>query len=381
MKKYKLIIVQILIATVLVCTSVYATVNTTISVDPSSATVERGQTVTVTLSIKDVDSSKKVESVEGYINYNKDVIEPITVDSIQKSSSNTVTIGSETLKVEDLTNKSVDSISLTSAYVAFNGNPSSNNDSRIVIDFENGLSSNTDLLKIDFKVKSNATLGTISQAISYSMFVITAGSEESNEITENIQLTVQGNEPAPTEEKVLSEITITSAPAKTIYTEGESFNTSGMVVTAKYSDGTTKNVTNYTVSPNGSLSTSNSYVTIRYEEGNVSKQVTQAITVQAAAQNTNKTTNSTVNNTTSDTVSNNTTNKTTNSTVSNKTTNSTTTNKTTNTTKSNSTSNVDNSTTTKTIPSTGAKIVLLPILTLIILAYISYNKYVKYKDI
>ena len=380
MKKCKLIIVQILIVAVLLCTSVYATVNTTIAVNPSSTSVERGQTVTVTLSLRDVDSSKKVESVEGYINYDKNVIEPITVDSIQKDADNTVTIGGEKLRVEDLTNKSIDAISSTGAYVAFNGNPTSDNDSRIVIDFENGLTSNADLLKVDFKVKSDATLGTISQAISYAMFVITAGSEESSEVTQNVQLTITSQETDPEPEKTLTGISVVSGPTKTIYTEGERFNTSGMVVRATYSDGSSKDITNYTVTPNGALSTGDRYVTISYEEGNVSKQVTYAITVRAAA-NTNTTANSTVanrvtNNTVTNRVANNTvanrvTNKVTNNTVSNKTTNNSILN----------VNKVDNSTTNKNIPATGAKMILMPIIALMIVAYISYNKYIKYKNI
>ena len=41
----------------------------------------------------------------------------------------------------------------------------------------------------------------------------------------------------------VSNIVVTSNPAKTTYLEGESLNTSGLVVTANYSDGTNKNVT------------------------------------------------------------------------------------------------------------------------------------------
>ena len=383
-----------LIAIILVCTSVYAAVTATIDVTPSSASVKRGDTVTVTLSLKDVDSSKKVESVEGYINYNKNVIEPITVNSIQKNSDNTVTIGSERLKVEDLTNKTVEEISLSSAYVAFNGNPRTDNDSRIVIDFENGLTSNTDLLKIDFKVKSDATLGVISDAIAYEMFVITAGSEESREVTEKVELTVSAATPVdptdptdPTDpvEKTLSEISITTAPTKTTYTEGEKFDKSGMVITAKYSDGTTKNVTNYTITPSGNLTTSDTRVTISYSEGTVTKQITQPITVKANSGTTNNTVNNTTNNTIKNTVNNvvnNTTNNTAKNTTNN-TTNNTTRNTTNNTTNKtvNNTNKVDNSTTTKSIPATGAKMLLVPVLVVIILTYISYNRYMKYKDI
>ena len=81
----------------------------------------------------------------------------------------------------------------------------------------------------------------------------------------------------------LSSIAITTAPAKTTYTAGESFNKTGMVVTATYSNGSTATVTDYTVSPSAALTTSNTSVTISYTEGDVTRTATQAITVNPAA--------------------------------------------------------------------------------------------------
>lgn len=189
MKKNKLILLQLMIAATLICTSVYAAVNTTISLSASGTTVHRGDEITVTLALEDVDSSKKVESIEGYINYNKDILETVTVDSIEKNENGTVKIGDEELPVEDLTNKT--EVSSTDSYVAFNGSPSSGNDIKIVIDFKNGISSDVELLKVKFKVKSDAELGTVTNAISYEMFQITAGNETLPDITKNINLTVE----------------------------------------------------------------------------------------------------------------------------------------------------------------------------------------------
>ena len=189
MKKNKLILLQLMIAATLICTSVYAAVNTTISLSASGTTVHRGDEITVTLALEDVDSSKKVESIEGYINYNKDILETVTVDSIEKNENGTVKIGDEELPVEDLTNKT--EVSSTDSYVAFNGSPSSGNDIKIVIDFKNGISSDVELLKIKFKVKSDAELGTVANAISYEMFQITAGNETLPDITKNISTPIK----------------------------------------------------------------------------------------------------------------------------------------------------------------------------------------------
>lgn len=82
-------------------------------------------------------------------------------------------------------------------------------------------------------------------------------------------------------EKQLTEIEITKQPSKTNYVKGQIFDKTGMVVTATYNDGTSKEVTNYTISPNGVLTTSDNKVTISYTENNVTKTAEQAITVKA----------------------------------------------------------------------------------------------------
>ncbi len=287
MKKNKLILVQVFIILILLCTSVYAA-STTIGLSASSTSLNKGDTVTVTLSLQDVDSSKKVESIEGYINYNTNVIEAISVDSIQKNEDNTVTIGNETLKVEDLTNANINEIPTSSSYVAFNGNPSGDNNSRIVIDFQDGITTDEDLLKIDFKVKENATEGEIKDAISYSMFVITAGSEQSKEITKSVTLTIK------------------SASAGDNNDDDNNQNKN---------ENTNKN--------------------------------TNKNTNQNANRNSNSNTNSNTNRNSN----------------------------------TNSAGNQDDNTVSGILPATGAKVIIVPAIVLIILAIVSYNRYVKYKDI
>ena len=80
----------------------------------------------------------------------------------------------------------------------------------------------------------------------------------------------------------LSKIEVTTAPSKTVYTEGESFNKAGMVVKATYSDGSSKTVTSYTYSPTGALAAGVNQITISYEEGGVQKTTTTPITVNTA---------------------------------------------------------------------------------------------------
>lgn len=75
----------------------------------------------------------------------------------------------------------------------------------------------------------------------------------------------------------LSSIAVTTAPTKTQYTNGESFATAGMVITATYDDTSTAVVTEYTCEP--TVITKAGNVTISYTECGVTKTVTQAVTL------------------------------------------------------------------------------------------------------
>jgi len=80
----------------------------------------------------------------------------------------------------------------------------------------------------------------------------------------------------------LSSIAITTAPTKTTYNEGEYFDTTGMVVTATYSDSNTANVTTsctFTPSTSTALSTSDTSVTVSYTYKGVEKTASQTIKV------------------------------------------------------------------------------------------------------
>lgn len=290
----KLIFLQIFIVIALICTSVYATVETSIGLTVSNSTLNRGDTVEVILSLTNVDSSKKVTSIDGYINYNKDVIETINYDSIVKNEDNTVNIGNEILPVEDLTNVSRDNMSTSSAYVGFNASPATDNDVRLIIDFNNGLTQDTDLLTMKFKVKSTATIGDIENAISYSMFVITAGADRSEEITKNVNLTVK---------------------------EAGSNNP----------DNNENRTDNNNVANNNQNVSSND--TVRNENRNSN----------TSNRNANRNTNTNVANRNVNTA--------------------------------------DNTLSGRNLPATGAKILIIPAIILVAIAYISYNKYIKMKGI
>lgn len=76
--------------------------------------------------------------------------------------------------------------------------------------------------------------------------------------------------------KTLSSIAVTTPPTKTTYTEGETFDPAGMVVTATYTDHTTAPITGYTYSPTGALAVGTTSITISYG----GKTTTQSVTVE-----------------------------------------------------------------------------------------------------
>ena len=78
----------------------------------------------------------------------------------------------------------------------------------------------------------------------------------------------------------LSAIAVITAPAKTIYTVGDTFDPAGMVVKATYSNGATANVTGYTCSPTALNTVGTQAITVSYTERGVTKTVTLTVTVE-----------------------------------------------------------------------------------------------------
>ena len=71
--------------------------------------------------------------------------------------------------------------------------------------------------------------------------------------------------------KALESISVTKAPSRTQYTEGELFDPLGMVITAVYTDESTAEVTGYTCKPDGPLSEEDTAITISYTENGITK--------------------------------------------------------------------------------------------------------------
>jgi chitodextrinase len=106
-------------------------------------------------------------------------------------------------------------------------------------------------------------------------------SYKEGEKTVEAKYTITVKAKPPVAQKTLESIKVTTATTRTTYTEGERFDKTGMKVIAKYSDGTTKEVTDYTYTPAGELKTTDKTITVSYTENEVTKTATQEITVVA----------------------------------------------------------------------------------------------------
>lgn len=126
--------------------------------------------------------------------------------------------------------------------------------------------------KITYTVASNAeNEGTISVS---GIKITNENSEEKNAIDVEKKIKITNG----ASEKVLYRIDVIDQPTKTTYKIGEKFDKTGMKVTATYSDGTSKEISNYSFSA-AALTAADKKVVIKYTEGGVTKEAEVKISV------------------------------------------------------------------------------------------------------
>jgi len=140
-----------------------------------------------------------------------------------------------------------------------------------------------DLYLMTFKVKETAQLG--NTIISAGTITIDSNAENNSISTiDGEMVTINVSETGALDvggQATLTDIKIENAPSKTTYAAGEKFSIAGMIIKAKYSDGTEKEVIDYKYSPSDELENSDKRVTVTYTENGVTKTATQNITVTA----------------------------------------------------------------------------------------------------
>lgn len=189
MKKSK-VMLYIMVMLALICTNAYATISGNINIASSTQMVETGKEFVVTLSLNDIEAENGITSLNGYININKNILEPLTVESIVKVDGKVKINENNDLPVYDSGNVNANA---DSAGIVFNTSPvSGDGDYRIVINLNEAISSNTNLVKITFKVKDGAEEGTYEDAIEYKLFQIFSGTTDKYEVAaKSLDLTVK----------------------------------------------------------------------------------------------------------------------------------------------------------------------------------------------
>ena len=188
-------------------------------------------------------------------------------------------------------------------------------------------------------------------------------------------------------EKVLERLEITAPPSKTTYKEGEKFDSTGMVVTAIYSDGTREIITNYNCFPVVELTTSNDKITVSYTYQGKTVTQTYAIEVKAKQSNNNNSgSNDNSDNNKNNTGNNNGGNSNNDNTMGNNNMNFITVKDNTNNSNNNTSipknTNTDNTIKGGTIANTGLEtIIIIPIAIITIIGTVAFINYKRYKDI
>ena len=188
-------------------------------------------------------------------------------------------------------------------------------------------------------------------------------------------------------EKVLERLEITAPPSKTTYKEGEKFDSTGMVVTAIYSDGTREIITNYNCFPVVELTTSNDKITVSYAYQGKTVTQTYAIEVKAKQSNNNNSgSNDNSDNNNNNTGNNNGGNSNNDNTMGNNNMNFITVKDNTNNSNNNTSipknTNTDNTIKGGTIANTGLEtIIIIPIAIITIIGTVAFINYKRYKDI
>ena len=381
MNKKKSIILIMFIILSLLCINVYATISGDISLTPSDLTeLSAGESFTVTLSLSELSGTTGIDSISGYINIDEDVLEDLTISSIVTNSDGQVEVNDE--NILDVYDASSVSSSSYDYGIVLNTSPASGKgDYRLVIDLEEAISSGTDLVTITYQVKSDVSSGTYEDVITYSSFVIYEGTSNKYTVDDkSIDITVADS----------SSDSDSSSSDDTVALEGISLNITETTLTVDSSDITLvvsadptnadlptivwslsdDDVVELTDNGDGSatispISSGSVTITATTEDGSYS--ATCEITVTSSSSSSDDDSNTTSNevddnssNSTSDDESNNGSSNSTNDTSDN---------------------TVDDTTASGTLPYTGFKLILLPIITLAVAVLVFYKKYRKYKEI
>ena len=264
MRKKTVSILSIILFICLICSITYASeTNVTLQKDKEKYT--GGDVVEISVKVNDITLESGIQTIIGKISYNTELYENCVIEA---SNSWEADYNANNGKIILQRNEGIKE-NHTAFVVKLTIKDNIVNTDTISFTEINIADENTDLFP------ANATT-----AITIENIVPDDGEEPEEEPGE----TPGGEDPEQNpnetpEDKTLTGIEITEEPTKNTYKVGEKFDKTGMKVVAKYSDGSSKEITNYTIENGDKLAEGQTSIKISYTEGNVTKTVEQKVTV------------------------------------------------------------------------------------------------------
>lgn len=252
-KTIKLMLLSLL--TILVLTTAVNAAEATARLSGSSETIAPGDTFEVILSAECEDG---INGLVTTINYDETKLEKVSLETTD--TSKWANIGGENIDVINLSENSITRDDIVKVTFKLKEDVDDGEEIKIY----------TGIIELDTDEETNST-----RTIAPAEYTFTVGREDSGDQTGGEELT-------------LTKIDITKDPNKTSYKVGEQVDLTGIEVTATYSDGTTKVITNYLYTPNGKLTEEDKTITISYTENGVTKTVEKSIEVVADGQDDKK---------------------------------------------------------------------------------------------
>ncbi len=260
MKKCKKIILLALVVILSMSLNVYAEGSTgDVTIKSTATTVKAGDTITATITAK---WDKQIGSMVAMLNYDTTKLELKSKETHTSYVDMGTTNEDGTVEFSLLYNKSEDA------------------------------PTECDLMILQFKVLNTVTVDeelkvSISEIQIEDFESDATYNKESSELTLKVGTAItppSGNDEEPGDSAKITEINITNPPTKTTYKVGEKFDPTGIKVVAVYDDGTKKEITDFTYSPDGELKETDTIVFIKYYSGGTYFAESQSITVEPATQ-------------------------------------------------------------------------------------------------
>ena len=247
MKKKIISILSIILFICLICNITYA-IETNVALQRDKEKYTGGDVVEISVKVNDITLENGIETIIGKVSYNKELYESCIIE---------------------------ESNSWEADYNDQNG--------KIILQRNEAIKENHTAFVIKLTIKDNVVNN---DTISFTDINIADENTDLFPVNATTSITIENIETGDGEEqegdpneKTLTGIEVSSDAIKIEYNAGDKFEKAGLIVKAKYSDGSSKEITDYTIENGDKLTAGQTSVTISYTENGVTKTTTQAIKV------------------------------------------------------------------------------------------------------